>query len=64
MVYNDSNYLMPTSKRFKAYYANIQQKLEDYFHHNLPDSVVEEVVEPMTEYQQCYNTFYKLFERK
>ena len=62
MVDNDSKYLQPEHKRFVEYYNNITEKLEDYFHSNLPATPIEDF-EITTEYQQCYTTFYQLFER-
>ena len=64
MVYNDSNYLSPNSKRFVDYYNNIVEKLEAYSQANLPVTPIEEV-EVTTEYQQHYNNFFnQLFARK
>jgi hypothetical protein len=58
MVENDSKYLSPEHKRFTDYYNNITEKLNAY---QLP---VEPELPKVTEYQQCYNAFYQLFERK
>ena len=65
MVENDSKYLTPEHKRFTDYYNNILEKLAEFAKtNNLIDFTVKTQDEVVTEYQQHYNTFYKLFERK
>lgn len=65
MVENDSKFLTPTHKRFTDYYMNIQLKLSVYETRvDVGDYASITIPVKETEYQQHYNTFYELFERK
>ena len=69
MVENDSKYLQPEHKRFVDYYNNITEKLNAYDWQSTnvnSNALFQQSPEPeiVTEYQQHYNTFYELFERK